>query len=169
MINSKSIKDLHPVVADICKKHIQACADKGVKIIITSTLRDNAYQASLYAQGRSKPGNIVTNMKTIGAHGYGLAYDIVPVVDGIAIWDTSNKAWKIAIEEGRKLKLTCGADWKSFPDAPHFEFTEGLTKADLEKGKRPSFWKKTSTVKNIAKKAILKVKSKVIKKKKEIV
>lgn len=145
MINSRKIEDLHPVVQVLCRKHIAACKARGVDIIVTNTLRDAEYQASLYAQGRTKPGNIVTNMLHIGPHGFGLAYDIVPIIDGTAIWG-NDKLWQIAGEEGKKLGLTWGGDWKSIVDKPHFEYTGGLKAADLRAGKRPSWWNTALTL-----------------------
>ncbi len=149
MINSHKIEDLHPVVQDYCNKHIAACERRGIDVVVTSTLRDAEYQESLYAQGRTKPGSIVTNTKLIGAHGFGLAYDMVP--DSIPnngkdnpSWDTSNpsilNAFRIIAEEGRKLGAVCGVDWKSIVDRPHYEYTEGLTYSQLREGRRPSWW-----------------------------
>jgi peptidoglycan L-alanyl-D-glutamate endopeptidase CwlK len=139
MINSRQIKDLHPIVKDLCEKHIAACEKRGIKIITTSTLRDNQYQATLYAQGRTKAGSIITNMKAVGAHGFGLAYDVVATIAGNAIWN-DNAVWKIIGEEGKKLGLVWGGDWKSIVDKPHFEYTEKLTGAQLRAGLRPSWW-----------------------------
>jgi|GEM_PF-1064842 len=141
MINSRKINDLHPRLQRICRKHMEACSKQGVMIIITSTLRDQEYQTHLYNQGRSTPGNIVTNMKQIGPHGFGLAYDVAPVTsDGKTIlWDDAAK-WKIIGAEGKKLGLTWGGDWKSISDKPHFELTDGLTAAELRSGKRPEWW-----------------------------
>jgi hypothetical protein len=88
-------------------------------------------------------------MQDIGPHGFGLAYDVVPIVDGEADWD-NDKLWQIAEEEGKKLGLTWGGDWKSIVDKPHFEYTGGLKSADLRDGKRPSWWEmKTLTEKKI--------------------
>ena len=112
---------------------------KGIDLIVTSTLRDAEYQAYLYAQGRTRPGNIVTNAKYIGPHGFGLAFDVVPIVNGMAIWN-NNSFWKIIGEEGKKLGLEWGGDWKSIIDKPHFQLTEGLSGAQLRAGKRPSWW-----------------------------
>lgn len=139
MVNSRKIEDLHPVVQEICKKHMAACRKRGVEILVTNTLRDCEYQEYLYSLGRSKPGNIVTNMKFLGPHGYGLAYDVVPVVKGKAVWD-DNKLWSIIGEEGQKLGLTWGGNWKSIIDKPHFEYTDELTATQLRAGKRPSWW-----------------------------
>jgi peptidoglycan L-alanyl-D-glutamate endopeptidase CwlK len=140
MVNSRKLEDLHPVVLELCRKHIEACRKRGVDIIVTNTLRDAEYQAYLYSQGRTRPGNIVTNMKEIGPHAFGLAYDVVPVVKGKAVWINS-RLWKIVGEEGMKLGLVWGGKWKSIVDMPHFEYTEGLTAAQLRAGKRPSWWK----------------------------
>lgn len=139
MINSRKVEDLHPRLQELCKKHIEACKAKGVEIIITNTLRDAEYQAYLYAQGRTRTGGIVTNMQQIGPHGFGFAYDIVPVANGKAQWN-NDKLWQIAGEEGKKLGLTWGGDWKSIVDKPHFEYTGGLKSTDLRAGKRPSWW-----------------------------
>lgn len=151
MVNSRKIEDLHPKLQQLCRKLIEACKKKGIDLIVTSTLRDAEYQADIYAQGRTKPGPIVTNAKYIGPHGFRLAFDVVPVINGNAIWD-NNTFWKIIGEEGKKLGLEWGGDWKSIIDKPHFQFTEGLSGADLRAGKRPSWWE----VKNLDWKDILK-------------
>lgn len=139
MINSRKIEDLHPVVQDLCDKHISACKARGVIIQVTNTLRDAEYQEYLYAQGRTRAGDIVTKMQQIGPHGFGLAYDVVPVISGKAQWN-NDKLWAIIGEEGKKLGLTWGGDWKSIVDKPHFEYTGGLKAADLRAGKHPSWW-----------------------------
>lgn len=156
MINSRKIEDLHLVVKELCNKHIAACKAKGVDVQLTNTLRDVEYQAYLYSLGRTRAGTIVTNMQLIGPHGFGLAYDIVPIVNGKAIWD-NDKLWAIAGEEGKKLGLAWGGDWKSIVDKPHFEYTDGLKAADLRAGKRPSWWdcKFIDIIKHWAKEEIL--------------
>jgi len=140
MIDSRIIEDLHPIVQQLCKKHIAACKARGVTIQVTSTLRDAEYQAYLYAQGRTRSGSIITNMKLVGPHAFGLAYDIVPIVNGNAVWGNKN-LWAIVGEEGEKLGLEWGGNWKSFVDKPHFQYVDGLTLAQLRAGKRPSWWK----------------------------
>lgn len=139
MVNSKKLEDLHPVVQELCRKHIEACRKRGVEIIVTNTLRDAEYQAYLYSLGRTRPGNIVTNMQQIGPHAFGLAYDVVPVVKGKAVWN-NNRLWEIVGEEGMRLGLVWGGKWKSIVDKPHFEYTDGLTASQLRAGKRPSWW-----------------------------
>jgi hypothetical protein len=83
-------------------------------------------------------------MKEIGAHGFGLAYDVVPVTNGKAVWDNF-KLWVQVGQIGKSLGLVWGGDWTSISDKPHFEFTEGLTAKELRAGKRPTWWDKTES------------------------
>jgi peptidoglycan L-alanyl-D-glutamate endopeptidase CwlK len=83
MINSRSVNDLHPHVADLCRKFIAACKKAGIDVLITSTYRDMESQAAIYAQGRTKAGRIVTRAKPGQSwHNYRLAFDFVPIVNG---------------------------------------------------------------------------------------
>jgi peptidoglycan L-alanyl-D-glutamate endopeptidase CwlK len=135
MIDSRKIEDLHPVVQDLCNKFIAKCQDAGIKVIITSTYRDNEKQTQLYNQGRTTSGKIVTNAKAgQSIHNYRLAFDFCPVVDGKAAWQDTLlfiKCGKI----GTDLGLKWGGNFKSIKDMPHFEYTNGLTLSDLQAGK----------------------------------
>ncbi|WP_412693869.1 M15 family metallopeptidase [Clostridium sp. AF22-10] len=53
----------HPRLQRIASAWIKACATEGITVAIGETLRTVAEQDALYAQGRTKPGNIVTNAK----------------------------------------------------------------------------------------------------------
>jgi peptidoglycan L-alanyl-D-glutamate endopeptidase CwlK len=136
MINSRKIEDLHPRVAALCQAFITACAQRGIDIIITSTYRDNESQAALYAQGRTKPGKIVTKAGAGQSfHNYQLAFDFCPIVNGKAVWsDTArfNQCGKIA----ESLGLEWAGRWRSFPELAHCQYTGGLALADLQAGKR---------------------------------
>lgn len=58
---------------------------------VTSGLRSSALQDTLYAQGRTAPGSIVTNARGgQSAHNYGLAIDVYPVVNGNVDYGYSN-------------------------------------------------------------------------------
>lgn len=71
-------------------------------------------------------------------HNYGLAFDIVLIVDGKAVW-TVNKEWKQVADYFKSKGWEWGGDWKSFKDAPHFQKAFGLTwqqmKARIDSGK----------------------------------
>jgi len=141
---SHRLSDLHPYLVSLAEKHIQACADRNVRIVITQTLRSIEEQNVLYAQGRTTPGKIVTNAKGgESLHNYGLAYDIAVLGNTGITWDDhadidDDDIWDYleAGEAGEKLGLTWGGRWK-FRDVPHYQFTFGLTLKDLIAGKRP--------------------------------
>lgn len=141
MIDSREIKDLHPVLQEKARLLIDLCAKAGIRIIITATLRDHEYQNMLYAKGRTAPGKKVTNARGGDSmHNYGLAFDVVPLdAKGNPIWGTTGddlKIWKEIGSIGRDvLGMVWGGDWKSPVDYPHFQYTQGLTLADLKAGK----------------------------------
>lgn len=104
-----------------------------VPFMVIEGLRTPARQTELYAQGRTKPGPVVTwTMKS--KHLEGRAVDIVPYENGKIDWnDLSNfnalyrAMMKAAGERGVALRY--GGDWdgdgklreKGESDSPHFE------------------------------------------------
>ena len=124
MINSRRIEDLKPAAQAKCLLHIKGCVDAGIKVKLIQTLRDAEYQASLYAQGRTKPGKIVTNCDGYSRkskHQSGLAWDLVPLDSaGGIIWNDRSIYEKMA-EIAESLGLTAGIRWKSIGDLDHFE------------------------------------------------
>ena len=108
----------------------------GTQLLITSTFRDAESQTALYAQGRTRPGPIVTHAKAGQSwHNYRCAFDFVPLINGEAQWediDTFEKCGQIAESVG----LEWAGRWKSFRDLAHCQYTGGLTMADLRDGKK---------------------------------
>jgi peptidoglycan L-alanyl-D-glutamate endopeptidase CwlK len=139
MINSRKIDDLHPKVAIMCKKFIAECDKQDIDILITSTYRDGESQTALYAQGRTKPGNIVTNAKAGQSfHNWKCAFDVVPLRNGKPVWGTNGKdleLWNKVGAIGESVGLEWAGRWKRFREFPHFQFTGGLTLADFQAGK----------------------------------
>jgi peptidoglycan L-alanyl-D-glutamate endopeptidase CwlK len=136
MITSRKIEDLHPAVAKLCRQFIIDCSVQGIKILITSTYRDIAAQDALYAQGRTTPGHKVTNARGgYSYHNYKCAYDFVPLVNGKAQWD-SIALFRRCGEIGKALGLEWAGDWKFFRELAHFQYTGGLTLAELRTGKQ---------------------------------
>lgn len=101
------------------------------------TLRTIAEQNALYAQGRTKPGKIVTNARGgLSYHNYGLAIDIVLLVDKdhndsfeTAVWDVKTdfdgdhkSDWMECVTIFKQYGWEWGGDWK-FSDPPHFQKT----------------------------------------------
>lgn len=101
---------------------------------VASTLRTMEEQTALYRQGRSTPGKKVTNAKAgQSIHNYGLALDIVLVVDGkVASWDVKmdwdgdkQSDWMEVVNIFKRHGWSWGGDWRTFKDMPHFEKTFG--------------------------------------------
>lgn len=134
MINSRSVNDLHPHVADLCRKFVAACKKAGIDVLITSTYRDMESQAAIYAQGRTKAGRIVTRAKPGQSwHNYRLAFDFVPIVNGKAAWNDA-RLFKQCRQIGESLGLE-GLDF----EMAHLQARGGLTLAQAKSGKQPAF------------------------------
>lgn len=135
MINSRDLKDLHPKVAALAQQFIDRCKAKGIDILITSTYRDSESQNALYAQGRTKPGRVVTNAKAGESwHNWRCAFDFVPITNGKAQWEdtaTFERCGKIA----ESLGLEWAGRWTRFRELAHCQYTGGLTLADFQAGK----------------------------------
>jgi peptidoglycan L-alanyl-D-glutamate endopeptidase CwlK len=103
------------------------------------TLRTFAEQDALFAQGRTKPGKIVTKAKGgLSYHNYGLAIDVVLVLDGKeASWDVKTdfdgdrkSDWQEIVTIFKQHGWEAGIDWK-FIDAPHFQKCFGKSVREL--------------------------------------
>lgn len=123
-MSSRKIEDLHELMQPIVRDFLQRVDEMlgGYQAFITDGYRSNEEQNQLYAQGRSIPGNIVTNAKAgESPHNYGLAIDIAFRPDG------SNKAeWNTEMYQkiqtlANELGLTWGGSWTGFTDKPHYE------------------------------------------------
>ena len=125
MLKSRDISRLRSDVAANCRAFIQRCADAGLPVLVVETVRDLEYQASLYAQGRTKPGKIVTNQRTPSFHWdkVGLAFDICKNVKGHEYDDADFFRRCGAI--GKEMGFSWGGDWTSLPDRPHFQWDDG--------------------------------------------
>lgn len=136
MINSRSLDDLNPKVKKLAEQFIKACKDVDIDILIYSTYRDAESQNELYAQGRTKPGRIVTNAKAgFSYHNWRCAFDFVPIVNGKARWDDSAAYAKCgAIAED--LGFEWAGRWSGkLKEVAHLQFTGGLSIFDFQRGK----------------------------------
>ena len=138
MANSRNLEDLHPRVAALARRLIEQCAAQGIDLLITCTWRDHASQDALYAQGRTRPGRVVTCARGGQSwHNWRIAFDVVPLRGGKLVWGTQGadgELWCRVGEIGEAIGLEWGGRWK-FIDMPHFQYTAGLTLADLQSGK----------------------------------
>jgi peptidoglycan L-alanyl-D-glutamate endopeptidase CwlK len=118
MVNSQDINLLRPDVAANAKLWLAECKAKGLDIEISNTVRDNEYQAYIYAQGRTRPGNIVTNGKTTTFHGAGLAIDFYSASKK---WGDHNFFVQCAAI-AKKHGFSWAGDWKKFTEYCHIQW-----------------------------------------------
>jgi peptidoglycan L-alanyl-D-glutamate endopeptidase CwlK len=128
----RRIKQLHPrVQADAKKLIILLEENLGKQVRVTSGFRSFAEQDDLFAQGRSKPGSIVTNVRAGGSyHNYGLAVDVVEIKNGKALW--KNPDWEKIGQLGEQIGFEWGGRWTGFTDRPHFQLTFGKKTSELK-------------------------------------
>jgi len=136
MINSRNLDDLLPPVRTRVDAFLKSCKDKGIDLLVTSTYRDIESQDELYAQGRTKAGNVVTNARGGWSfHNYRCAVDVVPLVNGKPDWDGKNLIWAQIGAIGKECGLDWAGEWTKFKELAHFQYTGGLSIADLNTGK----------------------------------
>ena len=113
MVNAHSRNNdmqlLHPVVREAVAK-VQAVLDaESIPLKVFEAFRFPERQADLYAQGRTKPGGIVTHAEPWRSYlQYGLAVDFVIYEQGQWSWDTSGakaKWWSRMHELGKQNGL----------------------------------------------------------------
>ena len=140
-LNRQRLSQLQPHVEKAALKALAEAEKAGLDILITQGLRTYAEQDALYAQGRTKPGKIVTNARAgYSYHNFGLAFDFVIIKNGKAVWDENHPDWKKFVAICKKHGFEWGGDWKSFKDYPHFQMTGGLSLAQC-RAKWPGGWK----------------------------
>lgn len=132
MYNSRRIEDLRGDVAANCAVWLDMCRAAGLDVLITGTVRDREYQEQCYRNGTSK-----TPTPSFHAQGIGLAFDFCKNVKGqeYADLDFFHRAGEI----GEKIGFEWGGRWKSFPDRPHLQWSQGgkYTSAMIRSGKYP--------------------------------
>lgn len=114
----KDISALSPAAQKACRLFMQRCKERGLPVYITETYRSQERQNELYAQGRTKPGKVVTWTKN-SRHKSRRAWDICKMTGGKADWSDSG-FFKACGAVARGLGITWGGEWK-MPDMPHFE------------------------------------------------
>lgn len=114
----RDISELLPAAQTACRLLFQECFKAGIKnIFITETYRSQERQKYLYAQGRTRQGQIVT-WTLDSNHKSRLAWDIA-VCPPQSLYDVTTLSRVGAI--AKKLGITWGGDWKAKIDRPHFE------------------------------------------------
>lgn len=125
-ITNGRIDRLHPMLRDTARRFINRVEYMtGIRLRVSDGIRTFYEQALLYGQGRWLPGPMVTNsMPGQSAHNFGLAIDVVEILNGRANYDLDfrkSMVATIAKQEG----LFWGGEFRTFRDRPHFEISNG--------------------------------------------
>lgn len=125
----RNILELHPRLQTKLAELQTLCLKNGITIKIGECLRTVAEQDTLYAQGRTTPGSIVTNARGASyssQHQWGIAADFYIDMDvdgdGVKSDDAFNNATGLFDKVGslaKSIGLGWGGDWKSPVDKPH--------------------------------------------------
>ena len=112
----------------------------GVTFEVLSGLRSYSQQAALYAQGRTRPGKIVTKARPGSSwHNYGLAMDLGLFRSGVYL-DEKNPALadRVYAELGalaKTMDIEWAGYWTSFQETPHFQYRPGIPSIAAAKAK----------------------------------
>lgn len=102
---------LEPVTRQIVQTIVADAKAQGLNVKVYETYRSQARQTILFNEG-------VTRLRTVGVHHYGLACDIVRVVNGEPSWKGD---FSFLDELVRAHNLIWGGYWHSFPDEYHVQ------------------------------------------------
>lgn len=114
---SRKLSDLKPEFAAKVRAWLKAYKAHwpNEEPLIYCTLRSLQEQADLYAQGRTKPGKIVTMAKPgQSAHNHGLAIDAVPMRGGKPLWTyrAKDSEWLAFVLAADEAGLEWAGRWR---------------------------------------------------------
>ena len=122
--DQKIIDGLQPEFGKAVYLWLNDCAAEHLPVILAEGLRSFERSNVLYAQGRTKPGSIVSNAKAGQSyHNFGIAVDCVKRdAHGDPTWDfdPASPEWKRVVALAKARGMQWGGDWK-FRDVPHFQ------------------------------------------------
>lgn len=115
-----NIATLLPEVRPYARALVFAAIDIGIDARVINGTRSYEEQDALYAQGRTKPGRIVTKARGgYSNHNFGIAFD-VGIFEGRQYLRESRKYDALG-PLGIQLGLEWGGNWKTFVDRPHYQ------------------------------------------------
>ena len=124
---------LKPLVKRNAQEIVKEMKELGHPVRIVEGYRSMEKQAGYYNQGRTTPGNIITNAKPGQSfHNYGVAVDFVFRKEG---YNASKELWETLGTVGKKHGFEWGGDWSGFVDRPHMQYTAGYSLHDFQNGK----------------------------------
>lgn len=131
--DERKISTLREEVQRPARQLVNRSALMGSPIGVAEGFRDNATQDRYYAQGRTAPGDIITNARGGESyHNYGLALDVYPLKRGAMNFKATLSDYSTIANVGAEIGFEWGGAWKR-KDMPHFQMTGGRSILDLEK------------------------------------
>lgn len=133
-MSSRSIADLHPQFQPKVYEFMEAAKAAGLDVLLYCGYRSHEEQDALYAQGRTKPGKIVTNARAgQSAHQFGLAFDGVPMIGGKPMWDETHEAWQTYGHVASAVGLEWAGTWVGkMREFPHVQYPGWKSVAGIE-------------------------------------
>lgn len=127
------LNELDPSIRALALAFMADAKAQGIDLAITEGYRSNQRQDQLYAQGRTAPGQRVTNARAgQSIHNHRMAFDVLPaIVKNKKNWDPSNPAWQQVGALAKKHGFEWGGNWK-MRDMPHIQ-ARGAKWQDLQK------------------------------------
>ncbi len=123
---------LHPAMRERVRQLMDDIQAENLPLKVFEAWRSPERQSSLYAQGRTSPGQKVTFARAWESyHQYGLAVDIVGFVNGGWTWDLPEPVWA----KMHELGAAHGLERLGF-ETPHLQLAD-LKIGDLMKGRWP--------------------------------
>ncbi|MDM0119021.1 M15 family metallopeptidase [Variovorax arabinosiphilus] len=124
---SRALSDLAEPVRLAALAFVARCKAAGLDVLIYCTLRSEAEQAALFAQGRTVPGVIVTNARpgrslhNPDATGKAWAFDAVPTRSGAPLWADEDALRRMG-ECGEAVGLEWAGRWRgALRERVHFQ------------------------------------------------
>lgn len=129
--STDNLKGVHPLLIEVMNEAIK---NPPYDFTITEGVRSTQRQQELYAQGRTKPGTVVTNVDGVvnksnhqpKADGMGYAVDLYPYVGGKVDVNAVKELKAIGehivkVAKAMKINVEWGGHWTGFKDYPHFQ------------------------------------------------
>ncbi|HET9033745.1 MAG TPA: M15 family metallopeptidase [Dokdonella sp.] len=122
--SEKVIANLHPRIQPYARALYFKAREHDLVVNIISGLRTYAEQDALYAQGRTRPGNVVTNARGgYSSHNFGIAFDVGLFERNQYLGESP--MYKAVGALGETLGLEWGGNWRTLVDQPHFQLRPG--------------------------------------------
>lgn len=114
------LSELAPRFRASVEAAIEECLERGYDVVVFEARRTEERQAYLYAQGRTRPGAIVTNAADAlhGWHFFGLAVDVISKSKG---WSVPEEWWSDVGTIFERHGCDWAGRWKH-PDTPHMQW-----------------------------------------------